>query len=116
MSTTEDLTTTKLYELILKSIPETKKPPMPIRLQRGRCTIPIPGIDVPFHSSYLRSTVSSYRKILQRCISEENIHLERLVGRWIPNVTAKPFMVDEGYVREVFNITQSPILKEILEL
>ncbi|GKZ29581.1 putative PKS/NRPS-like protein biosynthetic cluster [Aspergillus brasiliensis] len=88
----------------------------PIQLQRGRATIPLEGIDVPFHSSHLRSTVDRFRQCLLRPgFLEGNVDLEAL-RRYIPNVMARPFSVDEEYIREAYERTHSPVLGEILGL
>jgi fatty acid synthase subunit beta, fungi type len=114
MTTKDDLATTTLGRMISGSLLEARKLHSPIRLKRGKGTIPIPGIDVPFHSSFLRQSVASYRKILQRRIPEENVRLDRLLGRWIPNVMARPFSIEEEYLQEALELTKSPILGEML--
>lgn len=42
-------------------------------LQRGVATIPLPGVDVPFHSQFLLGGVPSFRKVLQRSIHEDRM-------------------------------------------
>lgn len=87
----------------------------PIQLQRGTASIPLQGIDVPFHSSHLKSTVDRFRQcLLKPGFLEGNVNMAELEGRYIPNVMAKPFSVNEEYVREAYALTQSPILGEIL--
>ncbi|PYI00383.1 beta subunit of fatty acid synthase [Aspergillus sclerotiicarbonarius CBS 121057] len=101
-------------ELIIQLLSEAKDLPQPIQLQRGQATIPLEGIDVPFHSSHLRSTVDRFRQCLLRPgFLEGNVDMEAL-GRYIPNVMARPFSVDEAYIREAYERTQSPILGEML--
>ncbi|GLB23278.1 putative PKS/NRPS-like protein biosynthetic cluster [Aspergillus tubingensis] len=86
----------------------------PIQLRRGQATIPLEGIDVPFHSSHLRSTVDRFRQCLLRPgFLEGNVDLEAL-RRYIPNVMARPFSVDEEYIREAYERTHSPVLEEML--
>ncbi len=41
--------------------PETRR----ISLKRGVATIPLPGIDVPFHSEFLKDGVPAFRQILK---------------------------------------------------
>lgn len=110
-----DLLNSELRAYIAKCVHETKKLPKPIELERGTATIPLKGIDVPFHSSLLRTGVHSYRKFLQRRIVESNIRPEKLVGKWVPNVMAERFSLDQSYIEEAYRLTQSPELKEILE-
>ncbi|PYH94006.1 beta subunit of fatty acid synthase [Aspergillus ellipticus CBS 707.79] len=101
--------------VIVQLVSEARTLPRPIQLQQGRATIPLAGIDVPFHSSHLRSTVDRFRQCLLRPgFLEGNVDLMGLEGRYIPNVMAKPFSVDEEYIREAYERTQSPILGEIL--
>lgn len=114
MTTKDDLPATRIGQRLALDLLEAHKLPSPIRLKRGKGTIPIPGIDVPFHSSFLRQSVASYRKILQRRIPEENIHLDRILGKWIPNVMARPFSIDDDYLQEALELTKSPILGELI--
>ncbi|RAK97276.1 fatty acid synthase beta subunit [Aspergillus ibericus CBS 121593] len=100
--------------LILQLLSEAQDLPHPIQLQRGQATIPLEGIDVPFHSSHLRSTVDRFRQcLLKPGFLEGNVDMETL-GRYIPNVMARPFSVDEAYIREAYERTQSPILGKML--
>lgn len=86
----------------------------PIELEQGTATTPLRGIDVPFHSTYLRKGIPAYRRYLETKILEENIELEKLDG-FIPNVTAKPFSTDKEYVEEVARVTGSESLREFLD-
>ena len=86
----------------------------PIELEQGTATTPLRGIDVPFHSTYLRNGIPAYRNYLQTKILEENLDLDRL-SSFIPNVTAKPFSTDKAYVEEVAEITGSESLRELLD-
>ena len=86
----------------------------PIELEQGTATTPLRGIDVPFHSTYLRKGIPAYRRYLETKILEENIDLRKLMS-FIPNVTAKPFSTDKEYVEEVARVTESESLREILD-
>jgi fatty acid synthase subunit beta, fungi type len=105
---------TELRRVIADFLIRAQKVPKPIQLQRGAATIPLKGIDVPFHSTHLRPGVQSYRKFLQRRIVESNIHPERLIGRFVPNVMAQPFSLEPSYIEEAYRLTESPELKELL--
>ncbi|OGM42218.1 putative fatty acid synthase subunit beta [Aspergillus bombycis] len=85
----------------------------PTELKRGRATIPLQGIDVPFHSSHLRSGVSVYRRFLEERIQAENVQVDRLVGKFIPNVMGKPFAIDRPYLEEAAAVTGSSVLREL---
>ncbi|KAJ2908829.1 fatty acid synthase alpha subunit Lsd1, partial [Coemansia aciculifera] len=82
---------------------------------RGRATIPLPGIDVPFHSSQLLPGVDEFRVVLQGKIQPENIDYSALHLRYIPNLTAVPFEVSREYFSLVHNITQSPVAASVLD-
>ena len=89
--------------------------PMPIELERGMATIPLKGIDVPFHSSHLQHSVSAYRKFLQQQISKESLQVDKLVARYIPNLIGKPFSIQTEYLRETWDLTGSEVLRELIE-
>ncbi|BFZ59217.1 beta subunit of fatty acid synthetase [Saitoella coloradoensis] len=83
--------------------------------ERGFATIPLPGIDVPFHSSFLRNGVKPFRGFLGKKILRTRIDPSNLVGKYIPNVTAKPFQISKEYFEEVYKLTGSPKLGAILK-
>lgn len=87
---------------------------MPIEIERGVATIPLRGIDVPFHSTHLRQGIEPYRRYLETKILEENVDLDNLVGKFIPNVLAKPFSVEKEYVEEAAETMDSETLREVL--
>ncbi|GAB1207340.1 hypothetical protein APSETT445_006055 [Aspergillus pseudonomiae] len=110
-----DASTTELHRVIRDLLHHAKTLPLPIELQRGQATIPLQGIDVPFHSSHLRSTVDMFRQCLLRPgLLAGNIDTEELEGKYIPNLMAQPFSLDEKYIRQAFDLTQSPVLGKIL--
>jgi phosphopantetheine--protein transferase-like protein len=84
---------------------------------RGRATIPLPGIDVPFHSKQLLAGVPAFRRVLRGNFTNQRVAaaLPRLLGKYIPNVVAKPFAVHKDYVMEVWQETSSPDLKTLLD-
>ena len=88
---------------------------MPIELERGVATIPLKGIDVPFHSTHLRSSVPSYRKFLQQHISKDDLQVDRLEAKFIPNLIGKPFRLDDEFLRETWQLTGSEILRELVD-
>lgn len=88
---------------------------MPIELERGVATIPLKGIDVPFHSSHLRHSVPAFQNFLQQQISKESLQVDKLVGRYIPNLIGKPFSIEKEFLREVWDLTGSEVLKELIE-
>lgn len=85
----------------------------PVVLKRGRATIPL-KVNVPFHSSLLRPGVQSFRQFLSRNLAESSIQPEQLVGKYIPNLTARPFELSKAYVEGVLALTESPVLEHLL--
>lgn len=50
-------------------------------LTRSNATIPLPGIDVPFHSAFLKPGVPAFRTFLLQKIPFEDFQLHNLIGR-----------------------------------
>ncbi|RKO84190.1 acyl transferase, partial [Blyttiomyces helicus] len=82
--------------------------------ERGIATIPLAGIDVPFHSSFLLSGVTPFREILRKKLDARFINVHLLVGKYIPNLTAEPFRLDRSYIELVHGLTSSSALAEVL--
>lgn len=85
-----------------------------LALKRGSGTIPLRGIDVPFHSPVLASYKPQARRALIEAISLSSVDSGELVGKWIPNVTGTGFSLDDDYVRRVQAITGSLELTEVV--
>ncbi|KAA0166660.1 hypothetical protein FNF28_03034 [Cafeteria roenbergensis] len=83
------------------------------RLDRGRATIPLPGIDVPFHSRFLLSGVPSFRACLAKAITLEGTArvLPSVLHRYVPNLVAMPFELSPRFVAVVHAVTKSPMLE-----
>lgn len=82
-------------------------------LHRGVATIPLPGVDVPFHSSYLLSGVPRFREYLKHTILVENVEMDLLIGKYVPNLTARPFEITREYVKEVHDLSGSPVMEQV---
>ncbi|MEO5305363.1 DUF1729 domain-containing protein [Corynebacterium sp. c25Ua_47] len=78
-----------------------------------RAVIPIPGIDVPFHSSRLVGGVADFRAHLDALIPEDT-NLDALVGRYIPNLVARPFTLSREFVEDIAEVVDSQPIAEIL--
>lgn len=104
----------RLVEIIRECAKQTRSKPQPIDLQRGFATIPLKGIDVPFHSTFLRSGVKPFRSFLLKKINKTTIDPGKLIGKYIPNVTAKPFDISKEYFEEVYRLTNSPRIGNVL--
>lgn len=86
-----------------------------LNLERGIATIPLAGIDVPFHSSFLLQGVVPFREILMEKIEKKLINVSKLINKYIPNVTGKPFNTSREYIQYTYDIIKSDILKKILD-
>lgn len=104
----------RLVKIIRECAAQTSAKPQPVELQRGFATIPLKGIDVPFHSTFLRSGVKPFRSFLLKKINKTTIDPSKLVGKYIPNVTAKPFEISKEYFEEVYKLTNSPRIGTVL--
>ncbi|KAJ1560650.1 3-oxoacyl-[acyl-carrier-protein] synthase, partial [Cladochytrium tenue] len=82
--------------------------------ERGVATIPLAGIDVPFHSSFLLSGVTPFREILRKKLQPRLLNVSLLVGKYIPNLTARLFNLSKPYFQEVYDLTGSSWLKQVL--
>lgn len=86
-----------------------------IRLRRGVATVPLPGVDVPFHSSFLRPRMDAFRRVLQDILDVDRLRPDRLINRYIPNVTGEPFDITRDYFERVESATGSTSLRAILD-
>ncbi|WRT68297.1 uncharacterized protein IL334_005273 [Kwoniella shivajii] len=94
---------------------EKEKKDGQVILDRGFATIPLPGIDVPFHSRYLWPGVLSFRNYLVKKIDPSQLNPDKLVGKYIPNLIAETFEVTKSYVQKIFDQTASPRMEAILK-
>ncbi|KXN64626.1 hypothetical protein CONCODRAFT_26600, partial [Conidiobolus coronatus NRRL 28638] len=86
-----------------------------INLERGYATIPLPGIDVPFHSRFLLSGVVPFRNFILRTIHQTNVDVNRLIGKYIPNLVAEPFNVTKDYFELIHKVSSSPKIAKVLK-
>ncbi|MFD4368075.1 fatty acid synthase subunit beta domain-containing protein [Rhodococcus sp. NPDC058521] len=78
-----------------------------------RAYIQVPGIDVPFHSTVLRSGVADFRRRLEDLLPRE-IDPAILIGRYIPNLVPKPFSLEREFLQEIANLVPSEPLVDVL--
>eukprot|EP00915_Cephaloidophora_sp_WS-2016_P001664 GHVH01002295.1.p1 GENE.GHVH01002295.1~~GHVH01002295.1.p1 ORF type:complete len:4163 (+),score=693.88 GHVH01002295.1:342-12830(+) len=76
--------------------------PHSIELTRGKATTPLVGIDVPFHSSHLKSSVASFQDFLQTLFSDirdnNNVPpLTEIQNRYIPNLVGLPYAITREF-------------------
>ncbi|ODV81559.1 S-acyl fatty acid synthase thioesterase [Suhomyces tanzawaensis NRRL Y-17324] len=103
-----------LKEIITEVAAQSVAKPQPIDLQRGFAVIPLKGISVPFHSSYLMSGVKPFQRFLCKKIPQSSVKPNDLIGRYIPNLTAKPFEITKEYFQEVYDLTKSEKILSII--
>ncbi|KAI0141938.1 fatty acid synthase [Pestalotiopsis sp. NC0098] len=89
--------------------------PQEVSLERGAATVPLAGVDVPFHSSFLRPRMEAFRRVLLDSLDASRLRPERLVGKYVPNVTGTPFAIDRGYFESVLDITKSERVRAVLD-
>ncbi|EGN98830.1 hypothetical protein SERLA73DRAFT_168429 [Serpula lacrymans var. lacrymans S7.3] len=86
-----------------------------IKLDRGFATIPLAGIDVPFHSRYLWAGVMPFRAYLSKKINASLLNPDMLIGKYIPNLVARPFDITREYAQLIYDQTSSPRLDKVLK-
>ncbi|KAH9960537.1 hypothetical protein BGW80DRAFT_1232215 [Lactifluus volemus] len=85
-----------------------------IVLERGLTTIPLAGIDAPFHSRYIWSGVMPFCAYLSKKIPSTLLDSLLLEGIYIPNLIASPFAINKAYAELIYNHTLSPRLSKVL--
>lgn len=86
-----------------------------IELKRGAATVPLPGVDVPFHSSWLVPRMQPFRQVLLDNLERGRIDPRRLVGKYVPNVTGEPFALSREYFKKVLARTGSAQVREVVD-
>ena len=74
----------------------------------------VPGIDVPFHSRILRPGVPEFRERLEALIPAD-LDADRLVGRYVPNLVARPFELTADFARAILEVVPSEPVRAIVE-
>ncbi|KAG8733585.1 3-oxoacyl-[acyl-carrier-protein] synthase [Ceratobasidium sp. 423] len=113
----ETLTNVLNYLMIKKidiqQAKEKQKAEGRVKLEQGFATIPLPSVDVPFHSCYLWAGVMPFRAYLSKKINPLHLNPDLLVGKYIPNLIAKPFEVTKEYAQIIYGQTSSPRLDKL---
>lgn len=104
-----------LKEMVDEVAAQAVAKPQPIDLQKGFAVIPLKGISVPFHSSYLMSGVKPFQRFLCKKIPKSSVKPNDLINKYIPNLTAKPFQITKEYFQEVYDLTKSSKIKAIID-
>ncbi|KAK9477444.1 acyl transferase domain-containing protein [Lipomyces japonicus] len=105
----------QLSDIVSEIAKKSEEKPQPIDLERGFATIPLKGISVPFHSSYLRSGVKPFNRFLLKKLPQQAVKPANLIGKYVPNLTAKPFSISKEYFQEVYDLTGSAKIRNILD-
>ena len=73
----------------------------------------VPGIDVPFHSRVLRGGVDAFRARLEELLPPA-IEPEVLVDRYVPNLVARPFALDDDFLRSILDVVPADRIEQVL--
>jgi len=73
----------------------------------------VPGIDVPFHSRILRGGVDSFRARLDEILPPA-IDPEILIGRYVPNLVARTFSLDDDFLRSILAVVPAERIEAVL--
>jgi fatty acid synthase len=74
----------------------------------------VPGIDVPFHSRVLHPGVPDFREKLDDLLPARINH-EMLIGRYIPNLVARPFELSREFVQSILDVVPSEPAQALLD-
>ena len=75
--------------------------------------MPIPGIDVPFHSRMMRPGVAKYRERLESLIPQDD-DPRGLIGHYIPNLVARPFALTRDFAESILAVAPSTRIRQAL--
>ncbi len=104
-----------LLDLVRKHVDFIPTAAKPIQLRKSAGTLPLAGIDAPFHSSLLQSHKNMMRMALTEAIRPDDLDLENIAGKWIPNIMGMPFAITEEFLRGVFAVTKAESLKALAD-
>lgn len=102
-----------LLALIRTSAATTASKPQPITLARGVAAVPVHGIDVPSHSTFLRSGVRPFRNLLLQFSKLENVDPKQLIRKYTPNLKGMPFEISRAYFEELGRLTGSEEIERV---
>ncbi|TCJ29406.1 type I polyketide synthase [Nocardioides jejuensis] len=73
----------------------------------------VPGVDVPFHSGVLRGGVDDFRAKLNELLPQ-TIDAAPLLGRYVPNLVARPFSLDQEFIASILEVAPSVRVQAVL--
>ncbi|KAI0856757.1 sterigmatocystin biosynthesis fatty acid synthase subunit beta [Xylaria cubensis] len=103
--------TTTFGAAITEQIARSKLLPLDVDIPRGKATILLKGIDVPFHSARMRFWIPTFRNFFLQHVKPEDIRLDQLERNFVPNLVGKPFSLDRCFIQEATKTTGSFILE-----
>lgn len=104
-----------VQQAVARILPSVSKSPLSAEdLPRGKATTPLAGIDVPFHSSFMKDGIPAFRQFLYSHIACNYVDPQRLIRRYVPNLTARLFDIDKDYFEATNTLTGSPVLTKVL--
>uniref|UniRef100_A0A0G4FWX6 Fatty acid synthase subunit alpha n=1 Tax=Chromera velia CCMP2878 TaxID=1169474 RepID=A0A0G4FWX6_9ALVE len=86
-----------------------------VPLTRGSATVPLPTIDVPFHSRLLLGGVPTFRHLLEDAIGSLASIIDDLDNRYVPNLVGIPFAATREFVETAAAQCGSSRLKAMLQ-
>ncbi|KAI3333101.1 sterigmatocystin biosynthesis fatty acid synthase subunit beta [Ustulina deusta] len=99
---------------IAQQIALSKSLPLDVEIPRGKATILLKGIDVPFHSARMRFWIPTFRNFFLEHVKPEDIRLDKLAGNFVPNLVGKAFSLDRAFFQEASMTTGSAILESLV--
>lgn len=116
----ESTTATNFADYVTVSVrnilPDISETPLSAEnLSRAVATTPLTGIDIPFHSSFMKGGIPAFRRFLYSHIQTNDVDPAKLINRYVPNLTAKLFNLERCYFERTNEISNSPVLGRILE-
>lgn len=73
----------------------------------------VPGVDVPFHSRVLHPGVPEFRAKLEELL-DESIDPTHLIGRYVPNLVARPFELTPEFVQSIIDVVPADNLVRLV--
>ncbi|KAI0468366.1 enoyl reductase domain of FAS1 [Xylaria cf. heliscus] len=104
---------TTLGTTIAEQIARSKSLPLDVEIPRGKATILLKGIDVPFHSARMRFWIPTFRNFFLQHVKPDDIRLDQLEGNFVPNLVGRPFSLDKRFIQEASKTTRSFILEDL---
>lgn len=63
----------------------------------------------------MKDGIPAYRQFLYDYIQCQHVDPQRLIKRYVPNLTARLFDIDRAYFEVTESLTGSPVLRKVLD-